>query len=260
MFRSFFLAVSLLTRLPVPRFSEPGDREWRLSFAFYPLCGWIIAIFSFFPVAALWYGLKGTGIFHTFPFFSGLLFVSAEAWMTRIFHLDGFIDVCDGLVANAGNREERLRVMKDPNVGAAGAVGLVLLLAGKITMCSLIAFCVNDLSELFMYFAALPLFGRISILITAFRSRYPRSEGTGARVVGKVPAWVFIVAILLMLPLRIELYCKFAAAGIAAALVCSIYWRVVAKSRFGGVTGDVLGAASESTELLCAFFFILAMR
>src|SRR6185369_12064933 len=50
--------------------------------------------------------------------------------LTGVLHVDGFTDLCDGL-PGGHTPEDRLRIMKDPHVGAFGLAGGVLLLLGK---------------------------------------------------------------------------------------------------------------------------------
>src|SRR5438552_18043012 len=62
-------------------------------------------------------------------------FLTLLAWLgvTGALHLDGLCDLCDGLFGGK-TPEDRLRIMKDPHVGAFGVVGLVLQLLGKFVL------------------------------------------------------------------------------------------------------------------------------
>lgn len=57
----------------------------------------------------------------------GWLVVGALAWMTRGLHLDGLADLTDGL-GSGRPAAGALEVMRDPRVGAFGAMALVLVL------------------------------------------------------------------------------------------------------------------------------------
>jgi cobalamin synthase len=60
-----------------------------------------------------------------------VLVVALSAWVTRGLHLDGLADFADGL-GGGSTREEALRIMRDPAVGAFGVIALVLVLVVKI--------------------------------------------------------------------------------------------------------------------------------
>ena len=55
--------------------------------------------------------------------------ITLFAWviLTRAFHLDGFMDMCDGLFGGF-NPERRLEIMKDSRMGAFGVAGGILVL------------------------------------------------------------------------------------------------------------------------------------
>ena len=74
------------------------------------------------------------GASELFSLFSGLLTAAVVLFVlsavTRGLHLDGLMDVCDGIFGGH-TPERRLEIMKDPHVGAFGVVGLVLILLLK---------------------------------------------------------------------------------------------------------------------------------
>src|SRR5687768_17475360 len=58
---------------------------------------------------------------------SAALTVFAWVMFTRAFHLDGFMDTCDGLFGGF-TPERRLEIMKDSRMGAFGVAGGILVL------------------------------------------------------------------------------------------------------------------------------------
>ena len=172
----------------------------------------------------------------------GVVLVAVAALLTRGLHLDGFMDTCDAL-AGGHDRERRLELLRDPHVGAFGVVGVVLLLLVK---CSSMAALPAE-SRLWTI-ALVPCLSRWAILVVMDRFPYVRREGLGTaflrggsrRSLLAGSAVAVVATMVLTGPLGLLLT---AAAGLIAGAVGA--W---AKRRIGGVTGDIYGAACETSE------------
>jgi len=112
--RAILSAVAFLTRLPVP---QAGEAPASLGAAAFGLVGAGLGLVAAVPVL-----LAGDGS----PLVAALLAVAILAIGSGGLHLDGLADTADALVAHGGERAERAR--RDPAIGAAGAVALVLVL------------------------------------------------------------------------------------------------------------------------------------
>lgn len=167
------------------------------------------------------------------------LTVAAAALLTRGMHLDGLADTVDAL-GSYKSGAAALDIMKKSDIGPFGvaAIALVLLLqAATLTALSPWA--------LVAAFAG----GRLAITVACHRRVPPaRPEGLGALVAGTVPTTV-------VLPAAIVVLVSAAAAtpdrpwqgpaAVAAALLAVVLLLRHAIRRFGGMTGDVLGASAE---------------
>ena len=172
----------------------------------------------------------------------GVLLVALLAVLTRGLHLDGFMDTFDALVGGH-DPERRLALLRDPHVGAYAVIGVVLLLLVK---CSSMA-ALPAHSRLWTIMLV-PCLSRWAMLVVMDRFPYVRREGLGtpflvggsrrSLLLGSVMAVAGTV--MLTGPAGLLLM---AAAAIAAAAVGA--W---AKRRIGGVTGDIYGAACETSE------------
>jgi len=169
-------------------------------------------------------------------------------------HLDGMADVIDGL-AGGRDRERSLRIMKDSRVGAMGAVSLAMLLLLKYVCLHNVPQELKPATLLFM-----PAAGRWAQVVLACCAPYVRPEGgTGAAFVDHVGVREFLLAGVTLA----------AAAGILFAwrgaalllLLCLAVWVLLRyfRRRLGGVTGDVLGAATELIEVF-TLLAVLALR
>jgi len=174
-----------------------------------------------------------------------LLLVAILTLVTGCLHLDGLADVCDGFGAR-GSRERFLAVMKDSSVGAIGVAGVVLGLMLKYQAIANLPLASK--SGAIILFPAVARFGQV---VMAVGSRRAREDGLGAAFIagagmGELLAaggTVFVAAGLIL-----------GAVGVACCMVTSgfvLLARGYFHRRLGGVSGDIIGAASELSEILC---------
>lgn len=176
--------------------------------------------------------------------------------LTRALHIDGFMDCCDALFGGF-DRERRLRILRDPHVGAFAVTGVVCLLLLKVTATASLAQPVR-----LWILLVFPCLSRWSVTLAMELFPYVRSRGIGTSFLGDVRKWQIFFA------LFVTLIAAFALAGLAGLIlfvtVSLAAWMVAAwASRLlGGVTGDVYGAiieVSETTILLVSVFLAHAL-
>ena len=173
-----------------------------------------------------------------------LLLVTLLALVTGCLHLDGLADVCDGFGAR-GPGERFLAVMKDSSVGAIGVAGVVLGLMLKYQAVAGLPPAVK--SGAIILFPAVARFGQV---LMAVGSRRAREDGLGAAFIAGAGVRELLMAG----------GTAFVAAGMilgAAGILCCIMtaaFVLLARGyfhrRLGGVSGDIIGAASELSEIL----------
>ena len=175
--------------------------------------------------------------------------------LTGINHIDGLSDTADGLITS-GPRDKKIRSMKDVHAGAGGVLAIGLDLLFLYAMVSV--FATSSLPLLFPLLAAEICAKAAMITVIAFgRSMGP---GMGAvamaaakkshYVAGLIVACVVIMAATLVtgtLATGIPAW-RIWLAGFAALLsplVVAGALMSAADRNFGGVNGDVMGAANE---------------
>jgi adenosylcobinamide-GDP ribazoletransferase len=181
------------------------------------------------------------------PLLGGILTLVVWVALTGGLHLDGLADCCDGLLAST-SVERRLEIMKDPHVGAFGVIGLVVVLFLKA---SALASLTSATSFSILCAAS---FGRWCILPAALVP-LARASGMGADfALGFRRSFILWGAVL---PLGLAVF--LGVRGVIAILaglvaMAGVLW--LARSRIGGVTGDVFGMLVEIVEVVLLLVFV----
>lgn len=238
--RTLRIAFGLMTTLPVrlPEDWSAGDSG--RAAVWYPLVGLTIG-------ALTWLVWKGSTFLFP-PLVTGIVTLLVWVILTGGLHLDGLADCCDGLFASV-SPARRLEILKDPHVGAFGMIGLILILFLKAAA-----------------LASLTHVSSFGILLAASLARWcilpagllPRARSSGmasdfaAGFQHSFIVWSAIIPLTLatLLGLRGILA---SVAGLGAAVL--VLW--LARSRIGGVTGDVFGMLVEIVEAVILLTFLI---
>lgn len=177
----------------------------------------------------------------------GILAVGALATGSRAIHWDGLSDTADGLTASY-DAERSLDVMKSGTSGPAGVIATVVVAGAQAAA----------LSSLFTTWRGAVLAGvlvcvsRVALTITCLRDvPAARSDGLGRPHSGTVTPFSALLVWLVtaVLVTLVADWVGFEAwRGVLAVVLAGVVVTVLvrrAMHRFGGVTGDVFGAAIE---------------
>ncbi len=247
--KSFLTALAFLTILPIRFRDGPSAEVVARSRFWYPVVGLLLGL-----VLGGWMELTNQlGV----PMLSAFLVLLAWVGLTGALHLDGLCDFCDG-VFGGHNTEDRLRIMKEPQLGTFGLVGGVLLILGKFVTLQTLGGGQWGAASGAKMVAASVVVARCLVLGVAAGARYPRPEGTGKALIeatcwpeGTAYAAIAAGGTLLAIPHFRPLD---ALAVFLPVLLVVFLLRWICERRLGGVTGDCLGAAIELTEVV----FLLA--
>ncbi|HEX7126329.1 MAG TPA: adenosylcobinamide-GDP ribazoletransferase [Thermodesulfobacteriota bacterium] len=227
------VALHVLTRFPYPRDLRPAPVDLGRSMAWFPAVGALLGagLAAAHALLAPWLP----------PLALAPLLLAGLAFATNAFHLDGVADAADGL-GGGFTRDDALRIMRDSRIGAFGAIAVALLLLVQAG-----ALAALPPEHALGALVAGPTVGRLAAVGLAHVLPYARDGGglgspfaAHARRRDLVPAAGVGVgtALLAMGPTR-------GAAALAAAGLVAVVVGRLARRRLGGVTGDLLGCATE---------------
>jgi adenosylcobinamide-GDP ribazoletransferase len=229
-------AFRLLTIVPVP-FGSGHDSP---PSKYAPL---------FFPLAGLMIGVGAAALFAIFDdllprSLGAALTIAAVVIITGALHTDGLADFFDGMFGGH-DPDSRLRIMKQPDVGASGVAAVVLVL--------LIDWIALSSISVTMAWIVLPLAGLISraapLVVMALTS-YVSENGLGQSYanLSKIALIIAIsAAVIVSAVIGGGLALSIAIAGLIAAALVGLF----AKKRIGGANGDVYGASIELVVAFC---------
>ncbi len=238
-----------LTTLTVARVRRPRELDRRTAgraMELAPLVGLGLAL----SAGAVVFAVRVLG---TTSFTAAVVGIGVLALLTRGLHLDGLVDLLDGL-GSYRDPEGTRAVMKRPDTGALGMAGLVLVLLVQVgALSSAIA---QHRGTLSLCIAVMT--GRLAITAACAGAPAATEEGLGALVARTVRPLVtsgWTVGLLLVGALALAadpdatrsagLRAGLAVAAVLTGLLAARALRAHAVRRVGGVTGDVLGALSE---------------
>ena len=223
-------ALAFLTVLPVG--GGTGGRG--LGRPFFPAVGLLLGVAAW---AAFALASAATG-----PALGAVAAIATLAVLTGGLHLDGLADSADGLLC-AGDPQRRLEVMRDPRVGAFGAVAVALVLLGDVG-----ALTEMDRLRALAGLAGAGSIARLGVLGTIHALPYVRPAGLGvAARDGRWP-WELPIGLAAIVP-PLALDWRHGLAAVILAALATLGIGMLARRRIGGATGDVYGAVVEVGQL-----------
>jgi adenosylcobinamide-GDP ribazoletransferase len=241
--RLLLTAVQYFTRIRVPAWVGHAQEQLTGAVRYFPAIGVFVGCIG---AAVLW--LATQVLPAPLP---AILSTIATVLVTGAIHEDGLADTCDGL-GGGTTREHALEIMKDPRIGAYGAIALMLTLSLKIAALSAMPAWIAMAALVSAH-----AFSRLCAVIVIFAGRYvgsldrsraaPVVAGTRAGVAGTRAGDLVIATLFGVVSLALCGWRAIPAAVFALVLLALLFrW---CTRRLGGYTGDTLGATQQLGEV-----------
>ena len=234
-----------LTILPLPKVPYHSLNK---TVIFLPFAGMLIGLMvAFFYQLGYWLNFP--------PFVCGAMALIAQVILTGGLHEDGLADSADALGVRAQNSQEKLQIIRDSHaIGTYGALALILVILGKAMLFT----AVIHPKILWLILPLAHMLSRAQWVVLIYM--LPIIEGSQlAKMIANISKWQLITTLLLSFALSFALVKYFLFFDIQWELIL-LFWLVqiyalyffIAK-KFGGFSGDLLGASQQITEILIIF-------
>jgi len=249
----FFYAISYFTRLPIPSCIVFDNEQFHKANAYFPAVGLLNALvmIAFFCFCQLFFPMSVSIIL---MLVSGLL-------LTGSLHEDGFADCCDGF-GGGYDVTQRLKIMKDSQIGTYGGIGLIVIFLLKFNL--LVELANGGTENLAIGLVLAHVLSRYSALYLMQKLPYVRLETGGGKVQSlstKLNRCYFLSTSSLTFCCLFFLTFTSALVIITAVAMITFVIKTLLLKNLGGYTGDCLGATQQLVELsillLCSALFIV---
>ncbi|MEM2923452.1 MAG: adenosylcobinamide-GDP ribazoletransferase [Candidatus Nitrosocaldus sp.] len=179
-----------------------------------------------------------------------LVVVALILIITGMHHTDALADFADGVMAK-GNREDKIRALRDPAIGAAGASVLIVYILGLFIALSML----DGLSMLKAIIVS-ECTAKYSMVLQASMGKVAW-EGIGAPFVRAMKGkdckdvnWSrLLIATITTIGVVYVTLNQIGAYAMIGSIAMAMLLLAIANRNFGGVSGDLFGATNELSRL-----------
>ena len=235
---SFFIALSMYSRIPVPRVDWEKE-NMRYAMCFFPMIGVVIGAVMYL---AGWL-LDKTSVG---GLFRGVVFTLIPIIITGGIHMDGFMDTMDAL-GSWGDREKKLEILKDSHAGAFALLGMGCYLMWSVAVWSeLPAEVLRVCGVSFVLSRALSGFSVVTFPAARNSGLLKMFQDGAQKKVVRITMCLYVAAAVIMMAV---MNARAMTGAVTGVMIAFLYYIVVSRKQFGGVTGDLAGFFLETAEL-----------
>ncbi|MGI6118637.1 MAG: adenosylcobinamide-GDP ribazoletransferase [Bilifractor sp.] len=229
--KSFVIALSLYSRIPVPQFSWE-EKDMRYVLCFFPAAGAAIAaLLWLWHMVCLRFGIGDTP--------RALIMAAIPLAVSGGIHVDGFMDTADALHSYR-SREKKLEILKDSHIGAFAVIRLMLLglIYTACMACLKSEAAWKTVSVGYIFSRALSGF---SVVVFPKAKKEGMAADLSKSADQKRSAAVLAAEAAASGALMMRLSPLYGAVLAAVSLFWLVIYRKKAEREFGGITGDTSG-------------------
>ena len=245
--KGFLINLQFFTSIPIPIQLPMGKEHLEKAIKTFPLMGLL--------QGGIYAGVL-FGFLHWTPFSD--VTTAFAVWLAMIMltggiHLDGWMDTSDAFFSYR-DQEKRLEIMSDPRTGAFGALSVIVLLSTRF----LFIFEITQMAQPISYFliVLIPFFSRSVMGVLLLNVKSAKQGGLGSlfkQAASDKTLFFYLSYIVILLGITTiimidALFGVLLFLIVAAGVIAFFKKKIV--NWFGGMTGDVLGASVEGTEVL----------
>lgn len=234
--RRLIYAFQFLTILPLGTKSEISKDELAQSAVYFPVVGLVLGlILSLVNTLLLLAPID--------EFLVNVILVILLIILTGGLHLDGLADTFDALLSGK-DKDQMLNIMRDAHIGTMGVLSLISGVLLKWSLLCSLSLVVKNASLILIC-----LLSRYSLVWTIFLFPYAREQGKAKVFVdGRSNRTFLLASIITLCCAIIAWWWKGLLVFITVIAFTFLLGRFITK-KFGGITGDTLGATNELVEI-----------
>ena len=236
MVNSFIIVLSFISIIPIPQRYIPDWTPKNLRY-FCPMLAVSGVIFSALWLSA-WYLLS---LSHTLsPVLRGMFMMIFTLSLTGGLHLDGLMDSCDAIFSHQ-DRDTRLHILSDTHAGSFAVMGCIVILLTKTLLFSELL----SLHTSFNTLITVPIYSRLGMAVLLNNLPFAKTGGLAVMLgSSRSQRHNIFFAVMMILLLFVS-----PVAQVIAFIMILLLWRKMCLQIFGGITGDLLGAFVELSEV-----------
>jgi len=244
LYEAFVISFAMYSNIPMPSVIW-NEKNMRYAYIFFPIvgavaAGMMVVLYSLFTGWAV-------------PVFFGVIATAVPVFITGGIHVDGFSDTCDALSSHQ-DRGEKLRIMKDPHVGAFALIHVCLLMILQVGAYAQLFLSPKYFGMVLIGFVLSRSLGAYAVL------KWPCAKKDGLAATFSINGESRVVAKVLLLYILLGsgwiLWIHPLVGAGLLVLLAGFYWffqKMILK-QFGGITGDLAGFCIQTIELICLFY------
>ncbi|MCL4477798.1 MAG: adenosylcobinamide-GDP ribazoletransferase [Deltaproteobacteria bacterium] len=272
--RKLLIAFQFLTILPVKISEHISEYDIAGSSMFFPVVGAFQGAVAVLLAALLRDVFCGDVACHATVEIISVLVIMILIITNKGLHFDGLADTFDALgVAPTGtitsDIEKRLSAMKDSRIGSIGAIGIVFTILIKFVLLNAL-FLTVPWGTVYLLLFIMPVFSKWAMVPALYYGTSARQEGIGRIFIDYATLAHLIASTVLAMGLAgvaLYTYSIFDDSLLNRFLLFFVLFLILygfsivsmrlSKKRFGGITGDILGAISELSEVVFLMVVVL---
>jgi adenosylcobinamide-GDP ribazoletransferase len=224
----------------------------------FPLIGMVVGLLAAFAILVLDFVLGNQD-----AIVSGALLLIILYGITGILHTEGLADMADGMMAH-GTAQRKREIMKDPHVGVAAVMTVFLFLVVLFALATRMCVAGDRTIDPWPYPFDIPFVlgmvvseaaGKLSMSTCIWLG--PSShEGMGALFVRTATNLRFMLACVIA-GLGCFLVVGWLSVLVSVGVLTGAVMTAMARRHFGGVSGDVFGAANEVGRVSALLLWVI---
>ncbi|MFJ7825576.1 adenosylcobinamide-GDP ribazoletransferase [Psychrobacillus sp. NPDC096623] len=247
--KSILLALQFFTVLPIHKNLPMDKRSITGMYSIFPWIGAGIGAIACLVLFFEWSALM-----------SAFSIVLLGIMLSGGLHLDGFIDTSDAFFSYK-DRLKRFEILEDPRVGAFGVMAVVFLVLGKVIIVSEV---LSSESFHWIFVLLIPFFSRATLTVLFSITASAKTSGLAYYFKQKMNANVVLIAVVCPFFIGIGVLGWITNWMVAVTVFVVIFtficmFRNWMLKNFGGVTGDLLGASVEMSEVVLWLTLLLLL-